>query len=542
MNGYSQTSTYTGFGGNTSWSNSANWIGGVPSESSTIVILPNTTVDYDAGGNFDFIGSSFTVNGTLNMGTSHLHIKSSANLSISSTATFTGKEIKLESNSTGSIESGAAVTVEELETKGSAVLDIDADIDVTSEIKNEGGSEITGDGSINFTGSNYTNSGGGGIFTCTSNVQNNCFGGGSGSTTITFDGGGDGVNWSDEDNWDGDELPDPENEGVTIPYGFSVTYDVGGNLEFENSAVFSVCGSIDLGGSHLHMKDNSSISICSTGEFEGHEIKLEDNATGLISSGASVTLEKLESKNSSLFTINNSCVNVSTELKNKDDGTIAGSGCVDFTGASNKFTNSGSGGIFGCFEAVYANCVGGLGVLPVELLEFNSKVINNEVILNWSTGSELNNSHFEIWVASDESKFVKINEVKGKGNTLDLQKYSSGFHPKSEGVLYIKLRQVDFDGKYTDSEIISVIYFQSMNFEAVELYPNPANNIISFRNLRLDNAYSVEIYSTHGSLVVNKAISISDDSIGIESLLPGSYLVRLYDQSGSIVTTLKFMK
>lgn len=537
-----QTYTFTSAGVDNDWNNSANWDqGSVPGVTDVIVIASGQTVNYDLGGDFNYTGTGFTINGAANWQGEKLKVKSNGVVTISSTGSLSNvKEFKFEQFSSGTIASGATVNVEKFKLKNFSAVVINAScITVTEELKNENVAAITGTGCIDFSGGNYTNSSSGGIFGCTSGSAGDCVNVVSVSTTITFNGDGDGVNWSDTDNWDGNSLPDTENENVTIPDGYDVVYDVGGNLDFENTTVFTVCGSIAMGSSHLHMKDNSSIDICSSGGFTGHEIKLEDDALGLITNGASVSLEQIEVKNNGVFTINAQCVTITDELKNKNSGTISGSGCFDYSGST--FENTGTGGIFNCFQSTYGDCNFPLVALPVELREVSVRVVNNEVIVDWETLAEVNNSHFEIWAGTDESHFTRIKTIRGQGNSVEPTKYAIGFEPIMSGVLYVRLVQVDFSGDRTNYDILSVIYSPSLFMDDIMIFPNPAKDLISFGNLNSNEEYNYQIFSSEGVLLKMGSVNLANNSVEVFQFSPGSFTVVLTDTQGNRVA-LRFLK
>lgn len=65
-----------------------------------------------------------------------------------------------------------------------------------------------------------------------------------------------------------------------------------------------------------------------------------------------------------------------------------------------------------------ASKAGSNEVLPVTLTSFTTKSeVANKIIVNWSTASEANNSHFEILISEDGHNFVKVGQVKGVGNS-----------------------------------------------------------------------------------------------------------------------------
>ena len=52
-----------------------------------------------------------------------------------------------------------------------------------------------------------------------------------------------------------------------------------------------------------------------------------------------------------------------------------------------------------------------LQLLPVELITFNGRVMNNNIKLDWQTATELNNSHFDVEWSTDGISFEKIGQV-----------------------------------------------------------------------------------------------------------------------------------
>jgi len=116
--------------------------------------------------------------------------------------------------------------------------------------------------------------------------------------------------------------------------------------------------------------------------------------------------------------------------------------------------------------------------LPVELLAFTASVKNSEVQLFWSTASELNNKGFEIERSvNDNIGFVNVGYVDGKGSTTEINYYSFLDNPQLSGVnkIYYRLKQVDFDGTSSYSDVISVNFDVPAEFVLSQNYPNPFN-------------------------------------------------------------------
>jgi hypothetical protein len=116
--------------------------------------------------------------------------------------------------------------------------------------------------------------------------------------------------------------------------------------------------------------------------------------------------------------------------------------------------------------------------LPVELLYFDAKKVEDDALLEWATASELNNEYFEIEVAKGdddyrEGKFVTLTRIEGQGTTSEETYYYFNDTQKFKtGVRYYRLKQVDFDGAYTYTKINAVYFDATPQFD-LRIYPNP---------------------------------------------------------------------
>jgi alpha-tubulin suppressor-like RCC1 family protein len=171
-------------------------------------------------------------------------------------------------------------------------------------------------------------------------------------------------------------------------------------------------------------------------------------------------------------------------LVRKTDGTVCAAG-------NNWMGNFGLGGPWGCCSYVNVFTCTSLGVgLPVELLSFTGKSLSNSILLEWSTASEINNDYFTIEKSRDGIAFSELGKINGAGNSTQLNSYSLIDENPFSGTNYYRLKQTDFDGKYSYSEIIAVKLFSSPH--DIFLFPNPAAHYSSV-NFYLDNIEQVQI-------------------------------------------------
>ncbi len=137
--------------------------------------------------------------------------------------------------------------------------------------------------------------------------------------------------------------------------------------------------------------------------------------------------------------------------------------------------------------------------LPVELTTFTGVVINNSVLLNWSTATELNNSGFEI-ERKNSSVWEKIGFVSGNGNSSAIHNYQFTDKIPSGKIIDYRLKQLDNSGSFKYSDNVEVT-FVPKNL-VVSNYPNPFNPSTTIRySVPFDSKVNVVIYNSLGQKV-----------------------------------------
>jgi len=118
-------------------------------------------------------------------------------------------------------------------------------------------------------------------------------------------------------------------------------------------------------------------------------------------------------------------------------------------------------------------------IVPVELTSFIANAHGNSVQLNWSTASELNNAGFEIQRKSPaDQDWIVIGFEEGKGTVTETQFYSylDDVTHLQKGIVSYRLKQIDFGGTFSFSDIVNVEINPSPDqFELMQNYPNPFN-------------------------------------------------------------------
>jgi hypothetical protein len=116
--------------------------------------------------------------------------------------------------------------------------------------------------------------------------------------------------------------------------------------------------------------------------------------------------------------------------------------------------------------------------LPVELVNFDAKLIDSRVKLSWTTASEINNDYFTVERADkDLTKFdfiAKVNSYMNNSNVM--LNYETWDEFPLQGLQYYRLKQTDLDGEFTYSDLKPVYVGSVKSFEITNVYGNSLNS------------------------------------------------------------------
>ncbi len=115
--------------------------------------------------------------------------------------------------------------------------------------------------------------------------------------------------------------------------------------------------------------------------------------------------------------------------------------------------------------------------LPIELLTFQAMYNNGIVELNWSTATEINNDYFEIERSFNGEEFETILTVDGAGNSSSIIDYFERDIEPLSGVSFYRLKQTDYDGTFTYSDIVPMKINENQTDFSVFTNPTSPDNI-----------------------------------------------------------------
>lgn len=173
--------------------------------------------------------------------------------------------------------------------------------------------------------------------------------------------------------------------------------------------------------------------------------------------------------------------------------------------------------------------------LPVELLEFNAILSDGVVDLDWSTASETNNDYFIVERSANGSAFEEILRVDGAGTTSERNDYSGKDFNFPAGILYYRLKQVDYDGQFTYGPIRVVT--TEVNPELDIVSTQTENGIISlYVTAEEGSTISVNIVDAAGRVVFSEQELITHQPTQFYSgrLSNGIYFIEVTDGVRSV--------
>ena len=205
---------------------------------------------------------------------------------------------------------------------------------------------------------------------------------------------------------------------------------------------------------------------------------------------------------------------------------------------NNLVLASGSGGkgwtITG--DAFSSSC----GALPVTWLDFTGQFAKNNVILNWKTASEQNNTGFDVERSADGRYWSKIGFIPGKINSAVPTPYSYTDLSPLKGLSYYRLKQIDLDNKFSYSRTVQI---NGLTTDEASVWPNPVTNML---NIGINERYRNEkVYLTvtdmKGTVLVSRTVTNGNLAISTAAWSKALYVVTLRS-GGNIIMTKKIIR
>ena len=182
---------------------------------------------------------------------------------------------------------------------------------------------------------------------------------------------------------------------------------------------------------------------------------------------------------------------------------------------------------------VLPDCKITVAVLPIELLSFTGKSIGSSNLLEWKTTTEINNDYFTLERSSNATHFSELGTIPGAGNSNTMLYYNFTDENPLNGVNYYRLKQTDFDGRFSYSNIVAL----SNKTTAFSIWNSAETLFIKGDNE--NSTSSLKIYNLLGELVLEKYFQ-ENITINTTDFSSGIYLVKIQSNENLITQKVKF--
>jgi hypothetical protein len=171
---------------------------------------------------------------------------------------------------------------------------------------------------------------------------------------------------------------------------------------------------------------------------------------------------------------------------------------------------------------------------PITLLNFKAVKNESQVDIDWQTATEINNDYFTVEKSKNGIDFTTVGIVDGAGNSQSTLNYQTTDHSPYNGISYYRLKQTDFDGKFSYSNIEAVNFNGNKN---ITVYPNPGTGIFSIQGLNEEAEISVQ--NPLGQVVLIQKVFSDSSEIDLSSQSDGVYFIKA--NNGDSSTSIKII-
>lgn len=168
--------------------------------------------------------------------------------------------------------------------------------------------------------------------------------------------------------------------------------------------------------------------------------------------------------------------------------------------------------------------------LPVTWLSFTAVKQQQQVLLQWKTGIEINSKEFIVQHSRDGISWNEAGRLNAAGNSNNETSYRFVHHHPDEGNNYYRIIQTDIDGRNNFSRVIILTLD---NKEEISVYPNPVTD--GYVNIQLPSDAIITLYNSSGVQAMRLSLNAGSHLLNLGRLPKGLYLLQAGTSSRRIM-------
>ena len=193
-----------------------------------------------------------------------------------------------------------------------------------------------------------------------------------------------------------------------------------------------------------------------------------------------------------------------------------------------------------CYHSIHYPYFVGAQPLPIELINFEANAGIDVVELQWTTATETNNDYFTLERSADGKSFEELTIISGAGNSSFLKEYKYTDQKPLSGINYYRLKQTDFDGKYSYSNIVAAKFEYGTK---IKIVPNPAKDQVAmFFDSPVRTMATVSVVDMKGAEMLSEDIRVrmglNNHLLDISGLNQGVYTVKILINENTLINRL----
>lgn len=173
--------------------------------------------------------------------------------------------------------------------------------------------------------------------------------------------------------------------------------------------------------------------------------------------------------------------------------------------------------------------------LPIELVQFDGDCRGDGTVLSWTTWTETNNDFFTLERSLDGTNFEIVDIVEGAGNSNQPLTYSIKDESPYSGTTYYRLKDTDFAGKSSYSDVIAITCGDDENdFNFVNAYDVDQTDLVVEFTANDNEKYNIMLFDAAGKRVLDHSgvgvDGMNKVRIPAGELARGIYIVNLSNE------------
>ncbi len=166
-------------------------------------------------------------------------------------------------------------------------------------------------------------------------------------------------------------------------------------------------------------------------------------------------------------------------------------------------------------------------LLPVEFLNFELSLVENKVKIDWETNFDKSNDYFTIEKSYNSNDWQVLQNIENQPSN----KYSAFDNLDFNSILYYRIKQTDFNGNFSYSQIksISSQNYKNQNFQ---VYPNPTIDFIYSKNFSFND---YKIFNLKGEVIHLNSTQKETNTLDLRELPAGIYYILTNLQTFKII-------